>query len=306
MFESRPIARCAAALLVTLTLTGASDRAAAQTGPPTPARQAPANTDVQAAPGFSRPAVDTRREFYKVLEQYPPGLGRVMRLDPTLMTNPGYLASYPAVAAFLQQYPDIARNPGYYLERYDASYTVYQPPDARSQSLRMWRTYIEFMGAALVFGIAVIGVIGIAKYLIEYRRWYRVSKMNAEVHNKILDRFGSNEELLAYIDSPAGRRFLEATPIAPGGSTPRPVGAPYGRIMLSVQIGLLLIAGAIGLLLVSHRAIEEVREMLASMAILAFCLGVGSVVSSMASYVLSKRLGLLPDRPAATSTSTIS
>lgn len=305
MFESRPIAHCAAALLVTLTLTGASDRAAAQTGQPTSARQVTANPSVQPAPVLSQPASETRQAFYKILEQYPPGLGRVMRLDPTLMTNQGYLASYPALAAFLQQYPDIPRNPGYYLERYDPYFRVAEPDDPRSASLRMWRDYIEFMGAALVFGIAVIGVIGIARYLIEYRRWYRISKLNAEVHNKILDRFGSNEELLAYIDSPAGRRFLEATPIATGGAAPRPTAAPFGRIMLSVQIGILLIALAIGLLVVSGRAIEEVQEMLASMSILALCLGVGSVVSALASYVMSRRLGLLPDPPAATSTSTL-
>lgn len=305
MFESRPIARCAAALLVSLTLAGASDRAAAQTGQPTSTRQTTAGPAVPAAPVFNQSATETRKAFYSVLEQYPPGLGRVLRLDPTLMTNQAYLASYPAVAAFVQQYPDVPRNPGYYLERYDPNYAFNQPLDPRSQSLRMWRNYIEFMGAALVFGIVVIGVIGIARYLIEYRRWYRVSKMNAEVHNKILDRFGSNEELLAYIDSPAGRRFLEATPLAAAGSAPRPVGAPYGRIMLSVQVGVLLIAGAIGLLMVSNRAIEEVRELLGGMAVLAFCLGVGSVVSAIASYLLSKRLGLLPDRTAAESTSTL-
>ena len=305
MFEPRPIARCAAAILVTLTLTGASDRAAAQTGQPTSTRQITANPNLPPAPVFNQSAAETRKAFYSVLEQYPPGLGRVLRLDPTLMTNQAYLASYPAVAAFLQQYPDVPRNPGYYLERYDPNFRVYQPEDARSASLRMWRNYIEFMGAALVFGVVVIGVIGIAKYLIEYRRWYRISKMNAEVHNKILDRFGSNEELLAYIDSPAGRRFLEATPIATGGSAPRTVGAPYGRIMLSVQIGILLIAAAVGLLMVSGRAIDEVQQMLASMAILAFCLGVGSVVSAAASYVMSRRLGLLTERPTAESTSTL-
>ena len=50
-------------------------------------------------------------EFYRILDAYPPGLGRVMRLDPTLMTNATYLASYPNVAAFLSQHPDVPRNP---------------------------------------------------------------------------------------------------------------------------------------------------------------------------------------------------
>jgi hypothetical protein len=296
MFQTRPSTRCAAALVVTLTLTGTIDSASAQPGPSTSARQAAGAQTMQTAPLSAQSAADTRRAFYQVLEQYPPGLGRVMRLDPTLMSNQAYLASYPAVAAFLQQNPDVPRNPGFYLERYDPNYSIPYPPDPRREALAMWRNYLEFVGAFIVFGIVVVGVVGIGKYFIEYRRWYRISKMNAEVHNKILDRFGSNEELLAYIDSPAGRRFLEATPLAPTAAPPRAMGAPFGRIMLSVQIGILLIAAAIGLLVVSDQAIEEVQQLLASMSILAFCLGVGSVVSAAASYVLSRRLGLLGDR----------
>ncbi len=298
MFESRPIARCAAVLLVTLTLTGASDRAGAQTGPTTSTRQGAAS-NVPAVPFQTHSANETRQAFYKVLEQYPPGLGRIMRLDPTLMTNSGYLESYPVLAAFLQQNPDVPRNPGFYLERYDPNFRIADPPDARSQSLRMWRDYLEFVGAFLVFVVVVIGLVSIGKYLVEYRRWYRISKLNAEVHNKILDRFGSNEELLAYIDSPAGRRFLEATPIAPTPSGDGKVSAPYGRILLSVQVGVLLVALAIGFLLVSGRAIEEVQPLLSSLAALSFCLGVGSIVSAGASYLLSRRLGLLNEAAAA-------
>ena len=126
----------------------------------------------------------------------------------------------------------------------------------------MWRNILEFLGAFVVFTVGAIALFSIVKYLIEYRRWHRISKVNAEVHNKILDRFGSNEELLAYIDSPAGRRFLEATPIAPNAAAQGRMAAPYGRILLSVQVGVLLLALAIGFMWVSSRAIEEVREVL--------------------------------------------
>ena len=37
--------------------------------------------------------------------------------------------------------------------------------------------------------------------------------MQYQVHNKLLDRFTSNEDLLAYVQTPAGRRFLESAPI---------------------------------------------------------------------------------------------
>src|SRR5262245_36385209 len=76
-------------------------------------------------------ANETRKLFYRVLDQYPPGLGRVLRLDPTLMTNQAYLASYPKVAAVLAQYPDIPRNPGFYLDRYDPNFVINEPPDSR-------------------------------------------------------------------------------------------------------------------------------------------------------------------------------
>jgi hypothetical protein len=146
-----------------------------------------------------------------------------------------------------------------------------------------------------------IALFTVIRYVVEYRRWAKISKVNAEVHNKILDRFGSNEELLAYIDSPAGRRFLEATPIAATAAPAKNVGAPFGRILLSVQVGVILLALGLGFLVISRGAIEEVRPILTSLAVLGFALGVGSIGSGAASYVISRRLGLLqqglPARP---------
>lgn len=261
------------------------------------ARQTAQEPAPQTAVGLTQNAQETRQQLYRVLDKYPPGLGRVLRLDPTLMTNPNYLSSYPQLATFLAQYPDVPRNPGYYLERYDPNYSFPEQSDPKREAIRMWRSVLEFMGAFSVFAVIAFGLFAIIKYVVEYRRWHRISKVNAEVHNKILDRFGSNEELLAYIDSPAGRRFLEATPIAPNAVGGR-VNAPYGRILLSVQIGILLLGLSLGFLWVSTRAIEEVREVFMGLSIVGLTLGLGCVVSAAASYVLSRRLGLLQDSPA--------
>ena len=265
----------------------------ARTQPPAP--QVEASAAQTQVVGLNQNATETRRQFYKILDQYPPGVGRVLRLDPTLMANPGYLASYPNIGAFFSQYPDVPRNPGFYLERYDPNFSFNEPPDARRESIRMWRDAMEFFGAFTVFCVVTFALFSVIKYVVEYRRWHRISKVNAEVHNKILDRFGSNEELLAYIDSPAGRRFLEATPIAPNGAVPARVAAPLGRILVSVQLGIILIALAVALMFVGNRAIDEVQQLIRGLAIVALCLGVGCVVSAGASYVLSRRLGLLPD-----------
>ena len=47
---------------------------------------------------------------------------------------------------------------------------------------------------------------------LEQRRWSRLSKIQAEVHSKLMDRFSSNDELLTYVQTPSGRRFLESGP----------------------------------------------------------------------------------------------
>ena len=279
----------AAALAIPAAAQGQTRAARAQQPAPQAVEQV-----APSAVALNQNATETRRQFYKILDQHPPALGRVLRFDPTLMTNASYLASYPNVAAFLAQYPDIPRNPGFYLERYDPNYSYNEPPDSKREAIRMWRDVIQFFGAFTVFCVITFAVFSLIRYVVEYRRWHRVSKVNAEVHNKILDRFGSNEELLAYIDSPAGRRFLEATPMAPS-AMPARVGAPFGRILLSVQLGVLLIALALGLMLVSSRTVEEVQQLMLGLSIVGFCLGVGCVVSAGASYVLSRKLGLLPD-----------
>lgn len=293
------INRAGAAAIVFTAALAVTVPATAQTEAPVQPRQAATapleQAQTQQAYPLNQKAPETRREFYEVLDQYPPALGRVLRLDPTLMTNQAYLSSYPAVAAFFARYPDVPRNPGYYLERYEPNYRYDVPADAKAQALRMWEDALSFLGAFAVFVVVLVSLLGLIKYIVEYRRWHRISKVNAEVHNKILDRFGSNEELLAYIDSPAGRRFLEATPIAPNAVPQRAAGAPYGRMLLSVQIGVVLLALAIGFLVISWDAIEEVQPVVTSLAVLGFCLGVGSIVSAAASYVLSRKLGLLPE-----------
>jgi hypothetical protein len=220
----------------------------------------------------------------------------VLRLDPTLLTNAAYLSSYPQVASFIAQYPDIPRNPGYYLERYDPNFR--EPSDARHEAIRLWDDVIGFAGGLIVFCAVSFFLFSLLKYVVEYRRWNRVAKANAEVHNKILDRFASNEETLAYIDSPAGRRFLEATPIAPMAPPSSPsLAAPFGRILWCVQLGILLVFLAAGLYIISNRVVEEVQQLMLALSVLGFCLGIGFVLSAGASYMLSRKLGLLNGVP---------
>ena len=114
-----------------------------------------------------------------------------------------------------------------------------------------------------------------------------------------MDRFSSNDELITYVQTPSGRRFLESGPSPLQESvSPRAVAAPFTRILWSVQIGIVMLALALGLLFVSGNTVEEAKQFFFIFGCLALALGAGFTVSAAASYVLSRKLGLF-DPPAA-------
>jgi hypothetical protein len=259
--------------------------AAAQTREQAPAAQ-PTQALLEASLNDAR---QTREDFRELLMKHPPALARVLKLDPSLMTNDAYLATYPALATFLKQHPEVARNPGYFLEFVAVSAGEYRQP---SEAARMWEQTMEGISIFAVFAVIVSAIIWLVKTVIEQRRWNRQSKVQTEIHTKLFDRMSSNEDLLAYIQTPAGRRFLEAGPLMPA-QTSRPVGAPISRILWSVQVGIVIVAAALGVLFVSGRVIEEVAQPLFAIASIGISLGIGFVISSGVAYVLSRNMGLI-------------
>jgi hypothetical protein len=236
-------------------------------------------------------ADETRRQLEDVLKAYPPSLPRIFRLDPTLVNNEAYLQTYPALAAFLAQHPEVKHNPAYFFAQYGDGGGYYRETP-QDRAIQMWRSTIEgFTMGTIILAIAS-GVIWLIKSLIDHRRWSRVSKIQTEVHNKVLDRMQSNEDLLAYIQTPAGKRFLESAPIAM--ESPRSIGAPFGRILWSAQAGAVLTVLGLGITLVSQTTVEEVAPPLAAMGAIIGALGVGFLVSAVLAYALTRRFNLMP------------
>src|SRR3982074_387501 len=60
-------------------------------------------------------ARETRNRLVTILRQYPPTRVQVLRADPSLLRNDAYLAPYPGLARFLEQHPEIAHNPAYFV-----------------------------------------------------------------------------------------------------------------------------------------------------------------------------------------------
>ncbi len=252
----------------------------------------------QSTTGLEQPdAQRTKDELSALLDHYPPALHNVLALDPGLLGNQAYLAPYPTLVSFLNRHPEIARNPSFYLGEGSAP----RPhPDQAEKILDMWREAGNDLAIFAGFGLAVGLLVWLIRTLVDYRRWSRLSKVQTEVHTKLLDRFTANDDLLAYIQSPAGTKFLESSPIALD-AAPRSVGAPLGRILWSVQGGVVLLAGGIGLLVVSGRAIDATsQQSLQALGVLGIALGLGFLISAIISYVISQRLGLIepPSAPA--------
>jgi hypothetical protein len=277
------------AVIALTSLSLATGATAAQRQPAPSAETAPRDRTAVSTV-LQMDADETRRALEDVLKQYPPSLPRILRLDPTLLSNDAYLQPYPQLATFLAQHSEIAHNPNYFLAQFGENNSYYRETP-QDRAINMWRSTIEgFTIASVVLAIAS-GLLWLIKTLVDHRRWSRLSKIQTEVHNKVLDRMQSNEDLLAYIQTPAGKRFLESAPIPM--ESPRSIGAPLGRILWSAQAGAVLTVLGIGIALVSRNTLEEVAAPLAAMGAIVIALGIGFLVSSGLAFMLTRRFGLL-------------
>src|SRR5215468_2481900 len=64
-------------------------------------------------------------------------------------------------------------------------------------------------------------------------RRYKMANLQAGMQTKLLEKFGSGQELLAYVQSDAGRGFLESLTMEQR--------TPYGRILGAAQVGVILV-----------------------------------------------------------------
>jgi hypothetical protein len=151
--------------------------------------------------------------------------------------------------------------------------------------------------AGLIMGLAaVFAIVWVIRAVIEHRKWLRVSKTHVDTHAKLMDRLTSNDDLIAYMQSSAGRRFLEAAPIPLEGNR-KMLNAPFGRILWSLQAGLVVAALGTGLIYASTRlGTNDFYSMgqipLSIVGIAGLAVGLGFFVSAFAAYGLSHRLGL--------------
>jgi hypothetical protein len=148
-----------------------------------------------------------------------------------------------------------------------------------------------FLGVAAFIGVLT----WLVRAIVQHRRWLRNSRIQTEVHAKIMDRLTTNEELMAYIQSPAGRRFLEQAPAPEAAQAPS--GAPVGPIIWSMMAGIVLATAGTGFRYSSNWISSEANQAFNVVGVIILALGVGFILSSVMAYLVSSRLGLFPKAP---------
>jgi hypothetical protein len=231
-------------------------------------------------PLVRRSSHEVRSELGTLLRQSPSELGTILALDPTLLSHEAFLAGYPELSRFVAEHPEVRRNPRFYLAEF-------APTAGDSHHL------IESLTILGVFALTALVAAWLIRTIIEQRRWSRLSRTQSEVHNKILERFGTSEALLEYMRSPAGARFLESAPI-PLHVERAPLGPPLARAMLSIQVGVIVALGAVGMIAVSGRFDPDGAQDVFSLGVIILFVGLGFIASAVVSLVLSRRLGLWP------------
>jgi hypothetical protein len=244
-------------------------------------------------------------QLIKLLRESPT-LTTVVEHDPSLLANQEYVRrNNPQLAQFLDSHPEIALNPDYYLFTHlngdgepsqALDKAVWPELQHRDQSDSIAGRIVENLVPFLVF-LCICGVVlWLVRVFLENRRWNRIFKLQVDVHGRLIDKFGSNQELLTYMDTEAGKRFLEAAPLAvnfdAGQGSPR-ISSAVARVLTPLQIGTVLTLLGSGLLLIRH-AHPDLEIPLLIFGTLVLMPGIGFILSAGLTWMLAGRLGLMP------------
>jgi hypothetical protein len=260
--------------------------AAPRTPPASVAPTAPPATAPAQADRFAPAAYEVRSDLQELLRQVPPVVADVLRRDPSLLTRADYLTPYPALAGFVAQHPEVPLNPSYFLGSVSQEEST-----AQARGLRMAENLMDGLGVLVIVGTFLSFAAWLVRTFVEHRRWLRQSKTQVDVHAKVLDKLSTHDDLVAYVQSPAGQKFLEAAPIEVDGRV-RPTNSALTRVLWSVQAGIVLLAVGAGLWVAQGR-LGDAGQGFSLLSTLSVALGVGFLSSAAAAYVISSRHGLI-------------
>jgi predicted phage tail protein len=111
-------------------------------------------------------------------------------------------------------------------------------------------------------------------------------RYQSEVQTKLIDRLGSGPDLIAFVQSEAGKTFL--------GSPPAARGTYVSRVLNTVQTGVILIFTGAGMVVASNFSSDsEVGAFLRVFGGIMLATGAGVALSGVWSYLLLRKWGVI-------------
>ncbi len=132
-------------------------------------------------------------------------------------------------------------------------------------------------------------LVGFVVWVIGHTRSTRRGiEAQTQIHTRMIDKFGSSEEFVRFLQTPDGKKYLE-------GFTQSPAIHPADRILGALRAGVIIILLSIGFMVTSFLAgySYPTQEPPFLIGVIGFFLGAGFVVSALLSQRLSKTMGLL-------------
>jgi hypothetical protein len=253
-----------------------------------------------------RELASTQQELIRLLK-LSPTLTTVVARDPSLLSDQEYVSrNNPQLAEFLTAHPEVARNPEFYLFTHvhlddgtpDEALERAVWPELLPRERDSWSAsdVIDPIAAMLAFACFLGAVVFLTRLFIDGRRWGRIFRLQSEVHGRLIEKFGSNQELAGYMDTEAGKRFLEAAPIPLRSEQDQRMPNAIARVLTPLQIGIVLALLGVGFFLLRNVRVEMHDPMLV-LGTIALMPGLGFIISAGITWFLAGRLGMIPNGP---------
>jgi hypothetical protein len=268
------------------------------------AQRAPQMPVAPNAPQMSEKDLATLQDQLLQLLRVSPTLAEVVARDPSLLSDAEYVnRNNPELGRFLQAHPEIAQNPDFYL--FNNLHGEHEQP-SEALERKLWPQMSEHQpsgidhelisdGVPFLVFLCILGsLLWLMHVLLENRRWNRIFKLQTDVHGRLIERFGTSQEVLTYMGTDAGKRFLEATPIAVGLERQQPVPSPVARVLTPLQIGVVMTLLGAGLLSMRHSVADGGNALLV-IGMVVLMPGLGFIISAGITWALARHLGLMPD-----------
>ncbi|UCE42831.1 MAG: hypothetical protein JSV17_07750 [Candidatus Aminicenantes bacterium] len=144
-------------------------------------------------------------------------------------------------------------------------------------------TASEDMTLIMVLPLTILFWAWVVWAILEWRKTRHKSQLN----NKILDKFQSVQEFNDFLQSKEGSKFLNF--IKFNGQ------APKEKLLSSLTKGVILVTLGIALILVGQIFPDEMKYFIA-FGIVFIALGIGFLISTLISYTLSKKWGIIDEK----------